>query len=93
MFNAIVGENWTKEQLLQAGERIWNLERTFNLKAGITAQEDTLPKRLLTEPITEGPAKGQVHRLAEMLPEYYRERGWSDKGVPTPAKLVELGIA
>jgi len=93
MFNAIVGEEWTTEQLLQAGERIWNLERVFNLKAGIEPQDDTLPKRLLEEPIAEGPSKGHVHRLAELLPGYYKERGWDKKGIPTEAKLVQLGIA
>jgi aldehyde:ferredoxin oxidoreductase len=93
MFNAIVGEDWTTEELLAAGERIWNLERMFNLKAGIGPEADTLPKRLLSEPIPDGPSKGHVHRLAEMLPQYYKERGWSKKGTPEEAKLAELGIA
>ncbi len=93
MFNAIVGENWTSEQLIGAGERIWNLERMFNLKAGISPEQDKLPKRLLTEPIPDGPSKGQVHRLPELLPQYYQERGWDPKGVPTQEKLGQLGIA
>jgi len=93
MFNAIVGEDWTTEKLLEAGERIWNLERTFNLKAGISPEDDRLPKRLLQEPISEGPSKGHVHRLAELLPQYYKERGWNDKGIPDEAKLAKLGIA
>jgi len=84
---------YTEENLLQAGERIWNLERLFNLKAGFTAADDTLPKRLLEEPIPAGPAKGRVNRLSEMLPEYYRARGWDENGVPTPEKLAELGLA
>jgi aldehyde:ferredoxin oxidoreductase len=93
MFNAIVGEAWTTEQLLQAGERIWNLERMFNLKAGVGPETDTLPKRLLTEPIPDGPSKGHVHRLGELLPQYYQERQWSEKGEPTQATLAQLGIA
>jgi len=93
LFNAIVGENWTTDQLLRAGERIWNLERMFNLQAGVSPEQDKLPKRLLEEPISEGPSKGHVHRLSELLPEYYKERGWSENGVPTEAKLAELGIA
>ena len=93
MFNAIVGQDWTTEELLKAGERIWNLERMFNLKAGISPEEDKLPKRLLTEPIPEGPCKGQIHHLPELLPEYYKERGWSEQGLPSEAKLVQLGIA
>ncbi|MHC4658814.1 MAG: aldehyde ferredoxin oxidoreductase family protein [Planctomycetota bacterium] len=93
MFNAIVGEDWTTEKLLEAGERIWNLERTFNLRAGVQPEEDKLPKRLLEEPIPDGPCKGNVHRLPELLPGYYKERGWDEKGIPTEAKLTSLGIA
>ena len=92
LFNVIVGESWTTEDLMAAGERIWNLERQFNLRAGLSAKDDTLPKRCLEEPISEGPAKGQVHRLAELLPGYYEERGWTAKGEPTAGKLAELGI-
>ncbi len=93
MYNAIVGEDWTTEEMLEAGERIWNLERRFNLKAGVGADEDRLPRRLLEEPILAGAKEGQVHRLAEMLPEYYQERGWDAKGVPTEERLAQLGLA
>ena len=93
MFNAIVGQDWTKETLLEAGDRIWNIERVFNLKAGINPEQDTLPRRLLTEPIPKGPCKGHVHRLPELLPGYYKERGWNEQGLPTEAKLIQLGIA
>jgi len=93
MFNAIVGEDWTTEELLEAGDRIWNLERMYNLKAGVQPQEDKLPKRLLEEPIPDGPSKGHVHRLSELLPQYYKERGWREEGIPTEAKLAQLGIA
>ncbi|MDN5363411.1 MAG: aldehyde:ferredoxin oxidoreductase [Eubacteriales bacterium] len=92
LFNFIVGENYSTEELLTAGERIWNLERVFNLKAGISPAEDTLPKRLLEEPIPDGPSKGHKHRLAELLPEYYKVRGWDEKGVPTAEKLQALGL-
>ncbi|HUU90324.1 MAG TPA: aldehyde ferredoxin oxidoreductase family protein, partial [Phycisphaerae bacterium] len=92
IFNATVGAELTSDELVAAGERIWNLERLFNLKAGISPDQDTLPKRLLTEPISEGPAKGHVHRLGELLPEYYKERGWSAEGVPTDEKLAELAL-
>ncbi|MHC4474303.1 MAG: aldehyde ferredoxin oxidoreductase family protein [Planctomycetota bacterium] len=93
MFNAIVGTNWTTQDLLEAGDRIWNLERTFNIKAGVGPDQDKLPKRLVAEPIPDGPSKGNVNRLAEMLPGYYKERGWDEKGIPTEAKLASLGIA
>jgi aldehyde:ferredoxin oxidoreductase len=93
MFNTIVGHDWTTESLLEAGDRIWNLERMFNLKAGISPQQDKLPKRLLSEPIPKGPCKGHIHRLPELLPDDYKERGWSEQGLPTEAKLAQLGIA
>ena len=78
--------------LMKTGERIFNLERLFNLKAGLTGKDDTLPKRMLEEPMPAGPAKGMVVHLAEMLREYYKIRGWTAGGVPTPEKLKELGL-
>jgi aldehyde:ferredoxin oxidoreductase len=93
MFNAIVGQDLTTEAVLEAGDRIWNLERMFNLKAGVNPDQDKLPRRLLDEPIPSGPCKGRVHRLPELLPEYYKERGWDEKGLPTKAKLAQLEIA
>ena len=69
------------------------MERQFNLKAGFTAKDDTLPPRILHEGIPDGPAKGRVARLGEMLPEYYQLRGWDTNGVPTSAKLKELALA
>ena len=79
--------------MMKTGERIFNLERLFNLEAGFTAKDDTLPPRMLKEPMPDGPAKGMVVHLDEMLPEYYKLRGWDEKGVPTLAKLQELGLA
>ena len=93
MLTALTGVTYTLEDFLKAGERIWNLERMFNLKAGLTGADDNLPERLLKSPIKTGPSKGGVSRLAEMLPEYYRLRGWDETGVPTPAKLAELALA
>jgi len=92
MYNAITGEELTTEELLAAGDRIYNLERQFNLAAGISPDQDTLPKRVLDEPISEGPSKGHVAELGKLLPEYYKERGWDEGGIPTQEKLAELGI-
>ena len=78
---------------MKAGERIFNLERLFNLGAGFTRKDDTLPERFLKEPLPEGPAKGKVAMLDEMLPEYYVLRGWDKSGRPTENKLKELGLA
>jgi aldehyde:ferredoxin oxidoreductase len=58
----------------------------------LSAKDDTLPRRILEEPIPAGPAKGKVARLGEMLPEYYRLRGWTAEGIPTPEKLKELDL-
>ncbi len=78
--------------LYVAGERIYNLTRLFNVREGFGAKDDTLPARLLKEPMPEGPAKGHVVRLEEMLKEYYSLRGWGEDGVPRPEKLTELGL-
>ena len=83
---------FTVEALSRIGERIWNLEREFNLAAGLTGKDDTLPKRLLKEAARTGPAKGKVSGLATMLPEYYELRGWSPAGVPAPERLSQLGV-
>ncbi len=64
----------------------------MNMEFGITKEDDTLPPRLLNEPITEGPAKGKVTELDKMLPEYYSLRGWDTEGVPTETKKNELSI-
>lgn len=92
MLRTATGINATDEEILKAGERIWNLERMFNIKAGFTAADDTLPPRLLKEPLQSGPAKGKVVELEKMLPEYYEVRGWGVDGVPTAEKLEELSI-
>ncbi len=93
LYNAVTGGKYTAETILEAGDRIWNLERMFNLQAGIKPEEDTLPKRLLEEEIAEGPSKGWVHKLDELLPAYYELRGWTKEGVPSEEKLQALGLA
>jgi len=90
---AATGVDYTEEKLLELGDRIYNLERVFNLKAGIDPSQDTLPKRLLKDPIGAGPLKGEVAKLDQMLPEYYQLRGWDEGGIPTNEKLKELGLA
>ena len=92
VINYATGADYTEESLLEAGDRIYNLERLFLLKAGFTAEDDTLPDRMLNEPLTAGPAKGHVVQLGAMLPSFYEARGWDQHGVPTPAKLTELGL-
>ena len=92
-YTAATGIELTDEGLLETGDRIYNLERVYNLAAGIDPSQDTLPKRLLEDPISDGPLKGEVAKLDQMLPEYYEQRGWSVKGIPSKKKLQELGLA
>ncbi len=84
--------DWDVARLTETGERIWNLEREFNLAAGLTNKDDTLPKRILEEPAPSGVAKGQVSGLKTMLPEYYQQRGWNAEGRPTAETLARLGM-
>ncbi|MDF2546382.1 MAG: aldehyde ferredoxin oxidoreductase [Anaerosolibacter sp.] len=93
MLNAAVGTDFTAQDVLDAGERIWNIEKLFNLQAGIDPSQDTLPSRLLNEGIPEGPSQGLVHRLSELLPEYYSLRGWDTQGIPTVDRLNKLQIS
>ncbi|MBP1926178.1 aldehyde:ferredoxin oxidoreductase [Sedimentibacter acidaminivorans] len=93
MLRSTIGVDMTDEEVLMAGERIWNLERLFNLEAGFTRNDDTLPPRLLLEPLTSGPAKGRVADLDVMLDEYYKLRGWDEYGIPTDEKVNELSIS
>jgi aldehyde:ferredoxin oxidoreductase len=90
--NAVTGADYSMEELMRSGERILNAERMFLVRAGFTRKDDSLPPRLTQEPLTEGPAKGKVVHLEEMLDDYYHERGWDVAGIPTGAKLRELGL-
>lgn len=91
--NAATGAGYTIEEVEKAGERIFNAERQFMVKAGFSRKDDSLPDRLVKEPMPEGPAKGLVVHLDEMLDEYYKLRGWDQNGIPTIEKLNELGLA
>lgn len=83
---------WTVEKCSEVGERIWNLERDFNMKAGLTGADDTLPERLLKDAAKSGPAKGRVNDLHLMLPEYYQLRGWDESGQLTAETRERLGL-
>lgn len=93
MLTALTGVPYPTEVFMKTGERIWNLERLFNMKAGLTGKDDALPERLLKVPIKTGPSKGRVSELPKMLPEYYTLRGWDENGVPTQDRLKELVLA
>src|SRR5262249_23920143 len=89
---AATGVPYTLDDFIKAGERAWKLERLLNLKAGFTATDDNLPVRLLKVPHKSGPAKGVTVHLDQMLPVYYKTRGWDAQCVPTREKLAELGL-
>jgi aldehyde:ferredoxin oxidoreductase len=89
------GLAYTPEEVHQVGERINNLARVFNINAGFSRADDDLPERLKSEPIPDGPSKGELISQADldaMLDEYYEARGWTRDGIPTRAKLEELRL-
>ncbi len=96
LLNAATGWDMPPAELLRAGERVNNLQRLFNLREGFTSEDDRLPER-----VTSIPAFGRyadkpdcvIHDFPAMLADYYRARGWDDKGVPTRRKLEELGLS
>jgi aldehyde:ferredoxin oxidoreductase len=92
LISSLLGWEFTASDFRKTGERIYNLERAFNVREGLTRASDTLPKRLLEEPLPEGPAKGHVVNLEPLLEAYYKFRGWDENGKPTPQKLKELGL-
>lgn len=92
MINSCLGTQFKEDDLMQMGERIWNLERLFNIKAGLTGKDDDLPDRFKEEPLPEGPAEGQVCKIDEMLPIYYQLRGWDEEGIPRGETLERLGL-
>jgi aldehyde:ferredoxin oxidoreductase len=78
--------------LLIAAERMYNLERLFNLREGIMGEDDTLPERFLKEPLPDGASQGKVVRLDEMLGDYYKAMDWDGEGVPTQRVLRRLNL-
>ena len=92
LLNAGTGTNYTPEELLTVGERIYNIERLFNKAAGMKPEDDRLPKRLTEEPISDGPSKGQISQIHVTLPQYYEVRGW-ENAFPTKETLERLGLS
>lgn len=92
LVNASCETQWSIDDVQVVGERIWNLEKMFNVKAGLGKKDDTLPRRILEEPADIGSARGLVCKLGDMLPEYYQLRGWDQEGNPTSETLQRLGL-
>jgi aldehyde:ferredoxin oxidoreductase len=91
LLSAATSRSLSGKEFLQIGERIWNLERLFNLREGFSAKDDCLPPRFST-PLPEGGSRNRVTHLEEMLPEYYRLRGWDESGQPSKARLKQLNL-
>jgi aldehyde:ferredoxin oxidoreductase len=93
MINAATGFRYKdSDDLSTIGERINNLTRAFNVREGFSRKDDSLPYRELNEPLREGPCKGEVVRLEEMLNDYYELCNWDADGKPRKEKLAELGL-
>jgi aldehyde:ferredoxin oxidoreductase len=87
-----VGDFADPAYLWKVGERIFNLERMFNVREGFNKKDDVFPDRITRETMPNGTAKGQVFEADILLPDYYRARGWDTNGIPTKAKLDELEL-
>ncbi|MCK4312492.1 MAG: aldehyde ferredoxin oxidoreductase family protein [Candidatus Cloacimonetes bacterium] len=92
ILNLVTGLDFTDDELIKIGKRIYSLERKFNTEAGFTRKDDMLPSRFLTEKLKEGSSRNRVVKLDEMLDRYYEIRGWDGNGVPTAETLKELEI-
>ena len=90
--NALTGFDYTVEEVLTAGERIFTLKRMFNVQCGISRLDDTLPRRIAEVPRPDGGAADNLPPLAAMLTEYYEARGWDDDGRPLADTLDRLGL-
>lgn len=91
LINYAIGSNYTVDEIMEVGERIYNIERMFNQQAGMKPEDDRLPKRLTDEPIVDGPSKGEVSHIDVTLPEYYQVRGWVN-AFPTEETKLRLGL-
>ncbi|MHA2173238.1 MAG: aldehyde ferredoxin oxidoreductase family protein [Candidatus Hodarchaeales archaeon] len=92
LIQSLLGYPFSEKDFRLTGERIYNLERIYNIREGLTRADDTLPKRLLEDPLPDGPAKGHVVNLDPMLDAYYQYRGWDQDGRPTDETLTRLGL-
>jgi len=83
----------TTKDIEVVGERIYNLTRLFNVREGLSAKDDYLPRRFLEEPLSTGAAKGHMVTLGSILSEYYALREWDQDGIPKTGKLEQLGLS
>jgi len=93
---AITGQEWSGESFARLGERVFTMEKMYNLREGFTRADDSLPERFFSEPLTVGPKKGAVLKkdeFAALLDAFYTERGWDPATTrPSREKLESLGL-
>jgi len=95
IYTMATGIDMAPEELAQVGERVWNLKKAFNIREGWTRADDTLPPRVLNDPIPAGPSKGSyvtAEELDMLIADYYQARGWTEEGLIPRSKLIELGL-
>jgi len=95
LYEVVTGLEMKANQLREAGERIVNLKKAYNVREGWTCKDDRLPPRIMKDPIPDGVAKGSLvtpNELDLMLNDYYEARGWTEDGFPSKAKLIELEL-
>lgn len=96
LVNVVTGMDLSIDELKDIADRIWILERAFNIREGEGRSSDTLPWRFMNEPIPSGPSEGKYipqDLLNRMLDETYKERGWDGKtGLPLKETLERLGL-
>jgi aldehyde:ferredoxin oxidoreductase len=91
LFNAITGWNYSCEDLMAAGERIFTVQRLINIRDGYDGRTDALPKKMF-QPAREGFRAGKTPPLKELLDDYYKNREWDEKGRPVAELLKKLGL-
>ena len=95
LYTLVTGIPLTAEELRTVGERIWNMEKAYNIREGWTRKDDSLPPRVFKDPIPDGGAKGS-HLTGDefnfLLNDYYTARGWTSDGIPTKQKIIEMGL-
>ena len=92
LMRTVTGLDFSDEELMKIGRRIYTLERLFNNRAGFGRVDDTLPPRFFNEKLQTGPSRHRRVQLEEMLDDYYAARGWDRNGVPLPQTLEDLGL-
>jgi len=93
LINGCCGTDYTNKTLLEAGARIWQLERLYNIENGLTCKEDTLPERLIKETLKKGPAANEKIDIDSMVTEYYKQRGWDSNGMMLADTAEKFGIS